>query len=250
MKTNKTAVLVLAAGRGTRMAVDKPKVLIELAGKPLLLHILATIQATGISDDSITLIVGYRHEEVISVLNNRYTWVLQQEQLGTGHAVLTAREALENFSGTVMVVCGDVPLLTPDILTRFLSQHHSAQAACSVLTTGLDNPFGYGRIIRADNGKIAEIVEEKDATDEQKLINEINTGLFCFDSEGLFDALKNIKNNNSSGEYYLTDVVKIMIRDGRTVHAVYTKDSQRVLGVNTLEELQTMEKMISAGASQ
>lgn len=226
------------------MDIDAPKIMVSLAGRPLLSYVLQTVEEAGIKRENTIVVVGYRYREVVDFLGSRYRWVLQDEQLGTGHAVLSAEEMLSSYNGTVMVLCGDVPLITREIILDFFKKHVASGAVCSVLTTEVNVPFGYGRILRDEAGNLIAIVEEKEATQEEKLIREINTGSFCFEKEILFNALSKIDNNNAKGEYYLTDVVKVMIQEKLKVNAVRTEDNERVLGINTIEQLKQSERLL------
>jgi bifunctional UDP-N-acetylglucosamine pyrophosphorylase / glucosamine-1-phosphate N-acetyltransferase len=241
---DRTAAVVLAAGKGTRMKRDAPKVLAPLGGRPMLAYVLDALAGAGIARDDVIVVVGYRHEEVTGFLGGRYRWVRQTEQLGTGHAVIAARPELAGFRGTVTVLCGDVPLVTPAVIRDLRAAHAAARSAGTVLTAVMGDPTGYGRITRDAAGRVTGIVEQRDASEAERRIREINTGSYCFDPDALFGALGRIGNANAKGEYYLTDVVRVMIGDGRTVLTVPAPDPHRVLGVNTEEELRAAEAVL------
>lgn len=231
------AAVILAAGKGTRMpASDLPKVMHEVHGKPMVVRVAETMEA--ICKGRIYVVVGYKAEKIIETMGEGMVeFVFQREQLGTGHAVLQCEEALRDFSGTVIVLNGDVPCLRPETVRGFAEYHQSEAAAATVLTAELENPTGYGRIVRDDDGSLRGIVEEKDASDEIKRVREINSGLFCFDKTLLFDALKNTGKDNAQGEYYLTDVIAFLRGRGEKVRAYCVDDPWEVSGVNTEEEL-------------
>lgn len=225
--------LILAAGKGTRMKSDLPKVLHKVNGKPMLHKILDVVNF--LQPEENILILGYKREEILSTLEN-CSYVVQEEQLGTGHAILQAKEKLKDYHGDIMVLCGDTPLLREETLQKLYQYHKEQKAVTTVLTAIYENPFGYGRIIKKDE-KVLGIVEEKEATEEQKKIQEVNAGVYCFDSQELWKALSQINNKNEKGEYYLTDVLSIQSMEGKTVLSYELKDSQEILGVNSKVEL-------------
>ncbi|RUM36810.1 MAG: glycosyl transferase family 2 [Desulfobulbus sp.] len=229
-----TAVL-LAAGKGTRMKSGKAKVLHELFFKPMLHHVLDSVAAAEINTTAI--IVGHQRERVLDTLS-RYTFtpVYQEEQLGTGHAVLCAEKACAS-SDLVMILCGDTPLIRPATLNAMINQHKRSNALLTLMTTRLDNPFGYGRIITNDAGYVSSIVEQKDADNTQRAINEINAGIYLVDTGFLFTALKQVGTDNSQGEVYLTDIVAIAADQGHKVHKFMHETAIDVLGVNSRIEL-------------
>lgn len=199
-----TAV-ILAAGKGTRMKSKLPKVLHKVGGRPMVEHVLDAAEAAGCRDN--VVVIGHGAELVKPVIGERARLVLQAEQLGTGHAVLQAADALNGFTGTVMILCGDTPLLEAEELKKFYAAHAAGGAAATVMSAMLEDPSGYGRILRDEKGDVSGIVEEKDATEAQKKICEINTGNYCVEAPLLFEVLKTLGNNNAQGEYYLTDVL-------------------------------------------
>ena len=229
-------LVILAAGKGTRMKSAVPKVLHAAGGLPLIEHVLRT--ADRVSPASVVLIVGHQAEAVQTALAGRsgLRFAVQEPQLGTGHALLQAEQALAGASGTVVLLSGDVPLLQPETLRALLAHHEAAGAAATVLTAMVEDPAGYGRIERHE-GRITAIVEHKDASADQRQIREINSGIYAFDVRPLFDALRQIGAANAQGEYYLPDLVKIYRDRGLTVETVTLDDSREILGVNSRKEL-------------
>ena len=232
--------MILAAGKGTRMNSDLPKVLHRLGGKPLISHVLKT--ARELHPDRLLVVVGHGREEVVKELANTGSeWVVQEPQLGTGHAVQQTKGALRGFVGEVVVLSGDVPLLKASTLRRLIEAHRRAEASATVLTALADDPADYGRIVRTADGEFVRIVEAREATPEEKAIGEINSGIYCFRADELFGALGRVKTDNSKGEYYLTDVIAILIEAGRIVQAVEFGDFTEVRGINTPSELAEAE---------
>jgi bifunctional UDP-N-acetylglucosamine pyrophosphorylase/glucosamine-1-phosphate N-acetyltransferase len=229
-------VVVLAAGKGTRMKSAQPKVLHRANGLPLIEHVLRT--ADTVNPASTTLIVGHQAEIVRNALRERLglRFAVQQPQLGTGHALLQAEPLLRGARGTVVLLSGDVPLLRAATLRALVEKHQARHAAATVLTAVLDDATGYGRIVR-DGGEISAIVEHKDATPAQREIREMNSGIYAFDLEPLFAALKGLGAANAQGEYYLPDLVKIYRERGLVVETVAAADPAEVLGVNSRKEL-------------
>ena len=228
--------LILAAGKGTRMKSDLAKVLHILEGKPLLHYCLQSAHRAGA--EKIVVIVGHQADMVRQEFSQcGCIFIDQKPQLGTGHAVLQAKEALTGYSGKTVILCGDVPLLKPSTIKSLIENHIATGAAITVLTTIPPDPLGYGRIVKDANGNIAKIVEQRDATDVEKQIGEINTGIYCADTPLLFDALGKVKNNNDQKEYYLTDIVEIACREGRIVKPHIVPDYVEVMGINTPDEL-------------
>jgi bifunctional UDP-N-acetylglucosamine pyrophosphorylase/glucosamine-1-phosphate N-acetyltransferase len=229
------AAIILAAGKGTRMKSNRAKVLHEIAGQPMLHYPLQAARQAGF--ERLHVVVGHQAAEVkIAIADTEVGFVKQPEQLGTGHALLCAADDLSDFSGTLLLLCGDVPLLRAETLRTLLDIHQNEKAAVTVLTAELDNPTGYGRIIR-DNETVLRIVEEKDAAADEKLVAEINTGTYLFDAQFVFDALKGVGRENAQGEYYLTDVVAAAVTAGRTTRAVKLEDVDEAMGINDLRQL-------------
>ncbi|WP_223902119.1 bifunctional UDP-N-acetylglucosamine diphosphorylase/glucosamine-1-phosphate N-acetyltransferase GlmU [Lactobacillus laiwuensis] len=226
----KKFVIVLAAGKGTRMKSKLYKVLHQVCGKSMVEYVVEAAQA--IKPDKIVTIVGNGAEKVKKVLANKSEFVLQKKQLGTGDAVLTASDELAAEKGATLVITGDTPLFTSQTFQKLFDYHQSKGNAATVLTAQAPNPYGYGRIIRDDQDNVLRIVEQKDATADELKINEINTGVFCFDNQLLFSALKKVDNQNAQGEYYLTDVLEILRNEGQRIGAYKMPDFSESLGVN------------------
>ena len=226
----KKFVIVLAAGKGTRMKSKLYKVLHQVCGKSMVEYVVEAAQA--IKPDKIVTIVGNGAEEVKKVLADKSEFVLQKKQLGTGDAVLTAADELAAEKGATLVITGDTPLFTSQTFQKLFNYHQSKGNAATVLTAQAPNPYGYGRIIRDDQDNVLRIVEQKDGTADELKINEINTGVFCFDNQLLFSALKKVDNQNAQGEYYLTDVLEILRNEGQRIGAYKMPDFSESLGVN------------------
>lgn len=237
------AVIILAAGKGARMQSDLPKVFHPVLGEPMLAHVLKTTQK--LKPAKILVVVGHRRELITDFFKDwPVEFVVQAEQKGTGHAVLMAEPNLAGFKGTVLILAGDVPLLSERTLRRLLDFHHQQKAAATDLTAVLPAGGNYGRIVRQPNGEILKIVEKKDASPEELKINEVNTGTFCFDKEALFAALKEVRSENAQKEYYLTDTIEILRNQKRPVFAFSTDDPAETLGVNTKDELAEIEEIL------
>lgn len=226
---NRYAV-VLAAGQGTRMKSKLYKVLHPILERPMILYVLDALQAVSINQ--LITVVGHGAEKVKEVVGSQSEFVLQEEQLGTAHAVMQAENLLASKEGTTLVVCGDTPLISVDTFEKLFAHHEEKQAKATILTTKISNPTGYGRIIRNESGSVERIVEEKDANEQEKLVNEINTGTYCFDNKALFEALKQVDNDNAQNEYYLPDVIEILQKQGEIVSAYVTEDSDETIGIN------------------
>jgi bifunctional UDP-N-acetylglucosamine pyrophosphorylase/glucosamine-1-phosphate N-acetyltransferase len=234
-------VVVLAAGQGTRMKSNLPKVLHPLGGRPLFLHVLRT--AKRLNPRPVAIVIGHGAEAVRSAYaGNDVAWILQEQQRGTGHAVLCAKEAFKGFEGEVIILSGDVPFIREQTLHMLVAHHRSRNAAVTLLTAFLDEPRGYGRILRDDHGNVTGIVEEKDATLGERGIREINAGVYVVSAPFAFAALSEVKNHNQQSEYYLPDIVAIGLAQGADVETVRVDDVREILGVNTREELAFMEK--------
>ncbi|MBR2779322.1 MAG: bifunctional UDP-N-acetylglucosamine diphosphorylase/glucosamine-1-phosphate N-acetyltransferase GlmU [Firmicutes bacterium] len=234
MKGCNTAV-ILAAGAGTRMKSEKPKVLHEVMGRPMVSHVIAQVRAGGA--ENIIVVVGHGSEKVTAALKEENVqFAVQTEQLGTGHAVMQAAEFLPEDGG-VFVLCGDTPLVTADMLKEFAAYHEKSAGVLTVLTAGMDDPTGYGRIIRAEDGSLLKIVEQKDATEEERAVKEINSGMFCFDAAFLKESLPKLSNDNAQQEYYITDLVGMAVESGRGAAAWQTADPDAIMGVNNRVQL-------------
>ncbi|SOC26290.1 UDP-N-acetylglucosamine pyrophosphorylase /glucosamine-1-phosphate N-acetyltransferase [Ureibacillus xyleni] len=241
--TNIFAV-ILAAGQGTRMKSKLYKVLHPVCGKPMVEHVVDNIQTLDVN--RIVTIVGHGAEKVKEQLGEKSEYVLQAEQLGTAHAVKQAETILGELEGTTLVVCGDTPLIRTETFKALFEHHQTQNAKATILTAVADNPTGYGRIIRNDTGQVEQIVEQKDATTEQQLVTEINTGTYCFDNKALFDALKLVNNENAQGEYYLPDVIEILQKQGEIVSAYQCENFEETLGVNDRVALSQAEGIMRA----
>jgi len=237
---NSIAAVVLAAGKGTRMKSHLPKVLHKIGGKSMLEEVLST--ADKLNPERVVVVVGFGADKVRAILKEDIRSVEQKEQLGTGHAMMQAMPALEGFQGDVVTLYGDVPLLTASTLDELLVKHQSTQASVTVLTAEVDNPSGYGRIVR-ENGAFHKIVEDKDASEEIKKIKEINSGVYCFKIDTLRKYLPQLTPQNKQGEYYLTDVLELALKDGGLVETVITKETHEILGVNNRVQLAELTKL-------
>jgi len=236
-----TACLVMAAGKGTRMRSRSAKVLARVKGKPLLAHVLDSIR--NLSLQKIVVIVGYDRESVKAAFADEgLTFVVQEEQLGTGHAVQMAAPALEGFDGDVLILSGDMPLVRPETLTRLMRHHRNARADFTLLTARPEDPFGLGRVVRGSRDEVLEIVEEKDIEQEAvRRIREVNLGVYMARAPRLFRALEAVGNDNAQQEYYLPDVVKVLLQEEGRVEALCGATAEEGLGVNSREELKRAE---------
>lgn len=227
--SNRFAV-ILAAGKGTRMKSKLYKVLHPVCGKPMVQHVVDQVSQLGLQ--KLVTVVGHGAEMVQEQLGNVSEFALQVEQLGTAHAVDQAASVLANEEGTTLVICGDTPLITAETMEALLQQHKEAGAMATVLTAYIEEPAGYGRIVRNENGHVEKIVEHKDANEKELAIKEINTGTYCFDNKALFASLSKVSNDNVQGEYYLPDVIEILKNEGHIVSAYQTEHFDETLGVN------------------
>ena len=234
--------LIMAAGKGTRMKSKKSKLVQKIYDKELVKRVANLAEKIGSSE--IIAVVGYLREQVEAVLEDKVKYAYQEELLGTGHAVMQAERYLKGKKGKVVILYGDVPLIRPETLKSLINKSIAGKEYATVLTAIYDNPTGYGRIIRDEGGNIKEIVEEKDANLEQKQIKEINSGIYCFDIEALVDAIHKITPNNAQGEYYLTDVIKIMNEQGLKTGAMIVEDNTEILGVNDRTQLELLTKVL------
>lgn len=234
--------IILAAGEGKRMKSKKTKILHEICGKPMVEWAYQCVKNSGV--DEIVLVVGRSSEEVKEYMGNKVSYAKQEQQLGTGHAVMQAREFLENREGQVVIMYGDMPLVTTKTISLAVDYHKEKGNAATIITADFDNPAGYGRIVRNGKNEVEEIVEDRDASDEQKEIKEINSGIYCFDISALKDALNELDNNNDQGEYYLTDTIKILISKGLKVGAVKIEDRDELAGINDRIQLADAAKVL------
>ncbi|RSD24502.1 bifunctional UDP-N-acetylglucosamine diphosphorylase/glucosamine-1-phosphate N-acetyltransferase GlmU [Mesobacillus subterraneus] len=239
--------IILAAGQGTRMKSKLYKVLHPVCGKPMVQHVIDQVKSLNINE--IVTIVGHGAEKVKEQLGDSSQYALQAEQLGTAHAVLQAEGMLADKEGVTIVVCGDTPLIKAETMEALFKHHEETNAKATILTARADDPTGYGRIVRNEEGFVEKIVEHKDATEQERMITEINTGTYCFDNKMLFEAIHNVSNDNVQGEYYLPDVIEIMKNQGEIVSAYVTETFAETLGVNDrvalAEAERTMKKRIN-----
>jgi len=236
------ASLILAAGKGTRMKSKLPKVLHKVGGKAMVERVLETVQSIGTNRD--VVIVGFGGAAVQNYLGNRAEFVRQEEQNGTGHAVKMAQPVLGDYDGTILLLCGDTPLVTKESLEALLEEHKNSGAAATILTAHMPDPTGYGRIIRNEAGSVVRIVEQKDGKPEELAVQEVNTGMYAFDSKKLWPCLDQLSDDNAQGELYITDVVGILVNGGDKVSAYMTKDFEESLGVNSRLQLAEAESIL------
>lgn len=236
-----TAAVILAAGAGTRMKSEKPKVAHEMLGKPLVTWVIDAAEEAGI--ERIVTIVGHKREQVEAIVADRTDVAVQEQQRGTADAVASSRGVLGGFDGSLLVLSGDCPLISAATMRALVEEREKTGAAVVVLTMQPDDPFGYGRIIRDAEGSVERIVEQKDATPEEAAVRECNSGFYCFDAQALFKALDQVGSDNAQGEYYLTDVLEICRKAGRLVLALPTADVAECLGINTPEQLAEVERL-------
>ena len=236
------AAVILAAGKGTRMKSNKSKLVHKIYGKELVKRVVETAKKAEIKD--IIAVVGYKKEQVQDVLGDSVNYAIQEEMLGTGHAVLQAEKYLRDKKGKVVVLNGDAPIIRPETIKNLIQKSINNKEYATLVTAIYSNPTGYGRIIRDEGGSVEEIIEEKDANEEQKQIQEINAGIYCFDIQELLKALKELKPDNAQGELYLTDIVKIMNKKGLRTGAITVKDNTEILGVNDRIQLEMLTKVL------
>lgn len=248
MSNNKLAIVILAAGKGKRMNnPNLPKVLVELKERPLLDYVLEL--SANLNPEKVVVIVGYHKEQVIEFIKKHnkpiFEYAIQEEQLGTGHAVAQTESNLSEFDGNILILSGDVPLLSKSTTQNFIHLHYDSNSSASVLSSIAQNPYGYGRIIRDENDDFIKITEEKDANEQEKSIKEINSGIYMINSKLLFESLKKISNNNAQNEYYLTDVIDILYKQNHTVKAFAIADFNEIQGVNHLTDLENLQNNLS-----
>lgn len=242
--------IIMAAGKGKRMKnPDKSKVMYELHGKPMVQYVVEL--ALKIDSEMIVTIVGHQKQSVIDFLKNQFhdspdkiKFANQDEQLGTGHAVMQTKEHLKGFDGDVLILSGDVPFLKHDTIISFLKYHNENNFDASLISAYMENPEGYGRVLRDEQGNFYDIREEKDCNEEEKKCKEMNSGIYLIDNKILFDALKTLKTDNAQGEYYLTDVFKYFKSSGKKIGAYPVNDIIEITGVNSVEQLQELEKSV------
>ena len=241
---DKVAIIILAAGLGTRMKSRRAKVLHEMAGRPMILYVIDT--AMQVAGNQVVLVVGHQAEIVEDVVSRKAELIFarQTEQLGTGHAVMCALPALPDECRDVIILCGDVPLIRAGTLERLISVHRSGPFDVSILATEVNDPTGYGRIVRDAQDHVCGIVEEADASAAQKAIRTINTGIYCVERQFLETALTGIDRNNAQGELYLTDIVKIGYQAGKAIGLVAGQDTDEFRGINTIDDLHKVENLL------
>lgn len=236
-------VIILAAGKGTRMKSALAKVLHPICGKPMLAYPIRLAKIIGA--EKIVVVTGHQASLVMETFKDQgLIFVEQREQLGTGHAVLQVRDVLGDDNGIALILCGDVPFLRPATVNAFIEHHMRSHSSVSVMTTVLENPFGYGRIVKkGDTGELLKIVEERDATSEEKKIREVNTGIYCADLKFLFEVVAEVKNDNAQGEYYLTDIIELSRKKGKKNGTFTVTDPVEVMGINTLNDLERASRL-------
>lgn len=240
--------LILAAGEGKRMQSDKAKVLHVLSGKTMIEWVYEAAIHAGV--DKCIAIVGHRAEQIIEYMGDKVEYVFQKQQLGTGHAVLQARSYFNDGEGYIVVLCGDAPLITSDTISKAVEHTKAGGYNAVVISARVPDPFGYGRIVRNEKGDFAKIVEHRDASEEERLINEINSGLYVFASKELSEVINLLTNNNDQKEYYLTDTLEIMLSKGYKVGVWEVKDSDEVLGVNDKAQLEKLAEIMQKRIKQ
>lgn len=226
-----TKAVILAAGKGVRMRSERPKVLQEILGAPILAHILTALRDAGVTD--IVVVVGYQADRVQKAIGPEVSYIEQRERLGTGHALLCCEEALSDYDGELLVLTGDAPLVRSETIRELLELHRQKGAQATLLSAKLENPAGYGRVLRDESGEFTRVVEHADATEEERLVGEVNSADYVFDSKALFEALHKIQPRNAQKEYYLPDVLPHM----NGVHAWCVPDASEILGINSRKEL-------------
>ena len=234
--------VILAAGMGTRMKSKMPKVLHKVCGKPLSKWVIDASEAAGA--DKVCAVVGHKAETVKEVLGDVCKFALQAEQKGTGHAVMQAIDVIKNSKGEVVILNGDTPLITAETINKAIEYHKNNGNQATVITAILDDATGYGRIVRDNDGSVLKIVEQKDASEEEKKINEVNSGMYVFDAQSLVYALDNITTNNAQGEYYLTDTLEILLSAGKKIGGYAISDNDEIRGINDRVQLNEAEKIM------
>ena len=236
--------IILAGGEGKRMKSDKPKTLSEVLGKPMLWWVMSALKKAGIDD--ICVVKGFKKEcieEYLSTLDFEVESVFQAERLGTGHAVMMAKDFLASHDGNVVILNGDAPFMTAETIEKSLEQHTASGAAATVISARVDDPTGYGRIVRDDSGNLKAIVEHKDADEATRAIDEVNSGGYWFDCQLLLSVLDRIKSDNAAGEYYLPDAIELLLKDGQKVGAYTAECSDAVLGANDPAQLEELNQI-------
>ena len=241
-ETRPTVAVILAAGKGTRMKSELPKVLHPILGKPMVSYIVDACRKAGV--ERTILVIGHKADLVRETLGPDHEYVEQGQQLGTGHALLTASESLKDFKGDILVLAGDTPLLTGNILKKLIKKHKTKNASATMMTAVIDPPPAYGRVIRDESGRILRIVEDRDATREEKAVTEVNTSHYCFSAEKILPLLSSLDTRNDQGEYYLTDVIHLLARRNETIETVASDDPNVLMGINSRKDLSQVSKLL------
>lgn len=236
--------IILAAGKGTRMKTGEPKAAVHVNGRPMALRVVDAMRAAGA--ERVVVVVGHRADDVRSAVGGGVEYVIQEQQAGTGDAVKCAGPALAGYQGPVLVAHADIPLLREADIARLLQHHLSAGSAATLLTAEFDDPKSLGRILRGAGGEVLGIKEARDATEEQLRIKEVNVAVYCFEAQALFSALAQVTNDNKQNQYYLTDVIEILVREGKRVEAVTMEDAHGGMGVDTVEDLARARSLSAA----
>lgn len=243
MQRQGLAVIILAAGKGTRMKSSQAKVLQPLNNRPILSYVLESV--LSLEPDRVIVVVGYQGKDVKEAFPDpRIKYVEQKEQLGTGHAVRQAESALQGYEGTLLVLCGDMPFVKVETLRHLVREHSDSGAPCTMWTLKCAENKDFGRVIRDENQVVVRVVENRDATDAEKKVDEYNTGVYCFEKNMLFNGLKKLDNNNAQGEYYLTDIIQHFTADRLQVRSIQTQDADELIGINTEEDLEKAERIL------
>lgn len=238
---NKFSSIILAAGQGTRMKSEKCKVMHKISSKPLIKWVYEKAKKAG--SGKTVMVVGHKKEQVMEYMGPDELYAVQEQRLGTGHAVMMTKEFFKDDDGIVVVFNGDTPLISDKLISDLVEYHKISGNAATVVSAVVDNPFGYGRVIKLSDGSLVKIVEQKDASEEEKKVCEINSGMYCFNTKDLFDALSKIKNDNAQSEYYLTDTISVLKGENKKVGAFVAPDYKEILGVNNRVDLAAAQKI-------
>lgn len=238
---NKFSSIILAAGQGTRMKSEKCKVMHKISSKPLIKWVYEKAKKAG--SGKTVMVVGHKKEQVMEYMGPDELYAVQEQRLGTGHAVMMTKEFFKDDDGIVVVFNGDTPLISDKLISDLVEYHKRSGNVATVVSAVVDNPFGYGRVIKLSDGSLVKIVEQKDASEEEKKVCEINSGMYCFNTKDLFDALSKIKNDNAQGEYYLTDTISVLKGENKKVGAFVAPDYKEILGVNNRVDLAAAQKI-------
>lgn len=244
MKKKPLATVILAAGKGTRMKSDLAKVLHPICGRPMLTYVVELAQTLG--SEKTVVVTGHQASLIEDAMkDHNLIYACQREQLGTANAVLQASDALRDFDGDVLILCGDVPLLRTATIKGLLHRHRSSDSAITVMTAILDTPGSYGRVVKNEGGDVLKIVEARDADTTEKLIKEVNTGIYCADNTVLFETVKKIDNKNAQAEYYLTDIFEIARMEHHRTASFIIDNPAEAMGINTSDDLKIAERIVS-----